>query len=363
MRLTRWNRNLVGTQFGGSLYFMCDRFFVIMLMMRLGPAPRRAAARQERRDELLRAALRQPSRKVTSVAPFHEVEPAGLLAQRRDGAVRAGCARDRDASRPAELGRCGDGHAVRHDRHAGARRRSGDGAQPFGDPSRHRRERLAGGEGATAIAGEPCGEDRLALGAALLGGGVGECAHVHLAESQNGVYLNPLRPGALTPYADTTVPVVSTVELRRRGSTVAIDPSAVWGAVDVVAVAYDPPPILPPAPWQTAVFVPALIRWRLIGPDETAILPWQTAVDLRLRCPGPSLFSTVFAPDTRQNRPGIGGHYAFWLDRGLDTSALVPGDYRIDVEASDIRGNTGTGTFAFSVVAPENRRTQSRKTT
>jgi hypothetical protein len=37
MRLTRWNRNLVGTQFGGSLYFMCDRFFVIMLMMRLGP--------------------------------------------------------------------------------------------------------------------------------------------------------------------------------------------------------------------------------------------------------------------------------------------------------------------------------------
>jgi acyl-coenzyme A thioesterase PaaI-like protein len=37
MRLTRWNRNFVGTHFGGSLYSMCDPFFMIMLMMRLGP--------------------------------------------------------------------------------------------------------------------------------------------------------------------------------------------------------------------------------------------------------------------------------------------------------------------------------------
>ena len=37
MRLTGWNRNFVGTQFGGSLYSMCDPFFMLMLMMRLGP--------------------------------------------------------------------------------------------------------------------------------------------------------------------------------------------------------------------------------------------------------------------------------------------------------------------------------------
>jgi acyl-coenzyme A thioesterase PaaI-like protein len=37
MRLTPWNRNLVGTQFGGSLYSMCDPFFMLMLMMKLGP--------------------------------------------------------------------------------------------------------------------------------------------------------------------------------------------------------------------------------------------------------------------------------------------------------------------------------------
>lgn len=37
MRLTPWNRNFVGTHFGGSLYSMCDPFFMLMLMMRLGP--------------------------------------------------------------------------------------------------------------------------------------------------------------------------------------------------------------------------------------------------------------------------------------------------------------------------------------
>jgi acyl-coenzyme A thioesterase PaaI-like protein len=37
MPLTPWNRNFVGTQFGGSLYAMCDPFLMIMLIERLGP--------------------------------------------------------------------------------------------------------------------------------------------------------------------------------------------------------------------------------------------------------------------------------------------------------------------------------------
>jgi len=36
LKLSAWNRNFVGTQFGGSLYSMCDPFFMLMLMMRLG---------------------------------------------------------------------------------------------------------------------------------------------------------------------------------------------------------------------------------------------------------------------------------------------------------------------------------------
>ena len=36
MRLRRWNRNYVGTQFGGSLYTMCDPFFMLILVEALG---------------------------------------------------------------------------------------------------------------------------------------------------------------------------------------------------------------------------------------------------------------------------------------------------------------------------------------
>lgn len=37
MPLTAWNRNYVGTHFGGSLYAMCDPFFMILAMAALGP--------------------------------------------------------------------------------------------------------------------------------------------------------------------------------------------------------------------------------------------------------------------------------------------------------------------------------------
>ena len=37
MKLRRWNRNYVGTHFGGSLYSMTDPFFMLMLIETLGP--------------------------------------------------------------------------------------------------------------------------------------------------------------------------------------------------------------------------------------------------------------------------------------------------------------------------------------
>ena len=36
MRLSLWNRNYVGTHFGGSLYTMCDPFFMLILVEALG---------------------------------------------------------------------------------------------------------------------------------------------------------------------------------------------------------------------------------------------------------------------------------------------------------------------------------------
>lgn len=37
LRLRWWNKNYVGTLFGGSLYMMCDAFHMVMLMKLLGP--------------------------------------------------------------------------------------------------------------------------------------------------------------------------------------------------------------------------------------------------------------------------------------------------------------------------------------
>ncbi|HEX5759442.1 MAG TPA: DUF4442 domain-containing protein [Thermoanaerobaculia bacterium] len=37
MKLRFWNRNYVGTHYGGSLYTMCDPFFMLILIRRLGP--------------------------------------------------------------------------------------------------------------------------------------------------------------------------------------------------------------------------------------------------------------------------------------------------------------------------------------
>lgn len=37
LNLRSWNRNLFGTQFGGSLYSMCDPWFVFLLVRHLGP--------------------------------------------------------------------------------------------------------------------------------------------------------------------------------------------------------------------------------------------------------------------------------------------------------------------------------------
>jgi acyl-coenzyme A thioesterase PaaI-like protein len=37
MNLTPLNRNIVGTHFGGSLYAMCDPWFMLILMRALGP--------------------------------------------------------------------------------------------------------------------------------------------------------------------------------------------------------------------------------------------------------------------------------------------------------------------------------------
>jgi hypothetical protein len=172
-------------------------------------------------------------------------------------------------------------------------------------------------------------------------------AHVHFAEKIDGVYVNPLRRGGLAPYDDHTRPTVASVSFVSSDRFVA--PDAVSGVVDVMTGAFDTPSPAPPAPWTTFTVTPALIRWRIVGASpELAV--WQTAVDFRWSLLPQSAFSLVYAPGTRQNKVNRPGQYTFYLRQAWDTSELANGSYRLEVQATDMRGNVGTYAQPFAVV-------------
>ncbi len=173
--------------------------------------------------------------------------------------------------------------------------------------------------------------------------------HVHFAESRNGLYVNPLRRGALAPFSDRTRPIVASVKFAdANGSAVSSDLAT--GTVGVVADIYDNPPLPPPAPWQFARVTPALVRWRLLR-GELVVSTWKTAADFTDVLTPSALFGWTYAPGTYQNKANRPGRYIFWITRTLDLSTLPPGGYEVQVEGIDTRNNIGTGSLGFSISA------------
>ena len=189
--------------------------------------------------------------------------------------------------------------------------------------------------------GQPVGQG------ALLGTIQPSWGHVHFAESLNGVYLNPLRRGALAPYIDTTSPTVSAVAISRGGK--AVDPEKVAGVVNLTCEAYDVPPIAPPPPWRDTRVTPGLLRWRILRADGRAATQWKTAVDFRFALLPNALFNLVYAPGTRPNRANRPGRYVFYLKTGWSSSKLPDGAYRLKVGAWDTRGNSAFGNLPFTI--------------
>jgi hypothetical protein len=180
--------------------------------------------------------------------------------------------------------------------------------------------------------------------------------HVHFAERTadphpQGTYWNPLRAGGLTPFADFGAPVVSKI--------VPSQPAGqMHGLVDLVVEAFDHPPISAPPPWHDIPVTPALIRWRLVR-DAQEVVPWTIAADYRVSF-APDVvnnsdvhFHDVYAPGTTQNHPNTPGLFRFWLVRGFDTRPHPDGDYRLDVEAADVRGNASRGHLVVTIANAE----------
>jgi hypothetical protein len=170
--------------------------------------------------------------------------------------------------------------------------------------------------------------------------------HVHFSEMLSGLYMNPLRPGALTPYRDTTAPAVGAIDAERSGRPVG---TRLSGTVDLVAEAADTAAIACPPPWDDKPVSPALVEWRFVANGRTS--GWRTAVDFRNALPATS-YAAVYAPWTRQNHPwrrGGTGRYRFYLARAFDPRTLPNGTYRLEVRAGDTAGNEGRAARTFVV--------------
>jgi hypothetical protein len=180
----------------------------------------------------------------------------------------------------------------------------------------------------------------------LLGRVEAPWAHVHFAESGRDGYRNPLRPGALAPWVDATSPRIAGIHFFRGAKE--LSPLAVSGAVDVVVDAWDLPPIQPPPPWDGLPVTPALLRWRVVR-GRRVVRSWHAPIDFRNRLLPAGLFSTVYAPGTRQNKPGKPGRYRFYVARTWTTKTLPDGLYRLEVSATDMSGNSARAGLPFTL--------------
>jgi hypothetical protein len=170
--------------------------------------------------------------------------------------------------------------------------------------------------------------------------------HVHFAEQRNGVYVNPLRPGGMGPFADSTVPAVKSLTVESDGRVLAAS-NTTHGRIDLVAEAYDETPISISGPWHDKPLTPALLQWRIVGGGQTGT--WHTAVDFRLTYPSNAEWTQTYARWTRQNKKIWDARYRFYLAHGLETKSLPDGRYEVEVKATDIRGNSSTRAFTLTL--------------
>jgi hypothetical protein len=181
--------------------------------------------------------------------------------------------------------------------------------------------------------------------------------HVHLSEVYRGRDLNPLAPGRLEPYRDSTRPHVREIDFRDvRGNP--LTPLGLRGRIDVFADAYD-------LPVRVAGFslglpvTPAVVSWRLTTPGGRVVRATLTPIDFRVFEPPNRAFWRIYGRGTYQNGPVFGGQlykkmpgrYLFRLTpHGFDTRRLADGAYVISVTARDIRGNRGSLSRQFEVI-------------
>ena len=193
----------------------------------------------------------------------------------------------------------------------------------------------------------------------VLGHILRECGHVHLTELNGGVAVNPLAPGHLGPYEDTSVPVTTWVSFRTSVTGSDLMPELLRGRLEIVAAVHDMPAMPVLGVWQDLPVTPALIEWRIQRVSGgKVVVPTRVAYDVRNHLPAFGDFWRVYSRGTHQNMSVFGKHYSYmqpgvYLFRlapgGFDTRSLPDAVYELVVTATDIRGNHSSYVQRFSV--------------
>ena len=162
--------------------------------------------------------------------------------------------------------------------------------------------------------------------------------HVHFVEKHGDRYVNPLRPGGIAPYVDSTSPTVVTLFAAVGTRKVALDD--LRGPVDLLVDAYD----TPPPPLARAAVEPHARRSGVHPLAARARGRRRGAVAHGRRLPlvprAARALRSVYAPWTTLNRPGKPARLVFFLAHGWDSSRVPDGRYRLQVAVFDSQGNS-----------------------
>jgi murein DD-endopeptidase MepM/ murein hydrolase activator NlpD len=200
--------------------------------------------------------------------------------------------------------------------------------------------------------------DRVQAEQTVLGHIMRASGHVHLTELKDGTVVNPLAPGHIGPYSDTTTPRVHAITFRSRDAGADVLPEFLHGKVIMVASASDTQSIPVPGKWNGLPVSPAKLTYHVTSfPQKRVVIPETTAVDVTRTLPSNQMWHT-YAPGSHMNMVKMGFH-RYWYNPGVylfkltpepfNTRTLQDGVYEFTVTAWDTAGNHSSATQIFQV--------------
>src|SRR5262249_30747852 len=103
--------------------------------------------------------------------------------------------------------------------------------------------------------------------------------HVHLAELDSGVPVNPTLRGHPQPYRALTKPRVENLQVADSNGT-PLNYLAVRGRVTLTVEAYDHPQLSAPGTWAGMPVAPSVLSWRMWSPGgDSPVVPTRTVAN------------------------------------------------------------------------------------